>query len=155
MQFLTIALPTFFLVTLKTTPAFSVEASHPHTGKLAPFQPGDPGIELNGKALEVLRSGKPYLTKFRSDPAGRELLVQDIKAPVNTVWSRILDFDLYKHMNPETQESQTYRTDSLPNGQRRFWTEFTAGHSTYMLKFYTQSVFDPEQNSLTWTLDYT
>jgi hypothetical protein len=152
---LTTVLPVFLLVTLKMTRAMTVEASHPHTGKLAPFRPGDPGIELNGKALEVLRSGKPYLTKFRSDPAGRELLVQDIKAPVNTVWSRILDFDLYQKMNPETQESQTYRTDSLPNGQRRFWTEFKAGHPTFMLKFYTQSVFDPEQNSLTWTLDYT
>ena len=33
---------------------------HTHTGKVEPFQPGDPNIKLDGKAKGILKSGKPY-----------------------------------------------------------------------------------------------
>ena len=33
---------------------------HTHTGKVEPFQPGDPKVKLDGKALGILRTGKPY-----------------------------------------------------------------------------------------------
>lgn len=44
---------------------FYVQASnfnkpHSHTGKVEPFQPGDPNVKLDGKAKSILRSGKPY-----------------------------------------------------------------------------------------------
>lgn len=33
---------------------------HAHTGKVKPFKPGDPNVKLDGKAKDILKSGKPY-----------------------------------------------------------------------------------------------
>jgi hypothetical protein len=53
------------LVLLALTTFFPVDASnfnkpHTHTGKVEPFQPGDPKVKLDGKALGILKAGKPY-----------------------------------------------------------------------------------------------
>jgi hypothetical protein len=47
------------------TAILNVDASnfnkpHTHTGKVEPFQPGDPKVKLDGKALGILKAGKPY-----------------------------------------------------------------------------------------------
>ncbi len=40
--------------------ASSFNEAHPHTGKVTPFEPGDPKISLDKKAVLILNSGKPY-----------------------------------------------------------------------------------------------
>jgi hypothetical protein len=85
--------------------------THPHQGKVTPFQPGDPNIILDDKALEVLARGQPYQTQVMSagKSGGRGMVVQDINAPAHTVWGRILDYDNYAKMVPKTVESQNYQ----------------------------------------------
>lgn len=59
------------VVVLKpSSPNFFVQASnfnkpHSHTGKVEPFQPGDPNVKLDGKAKSILKSGKPYQVRFK------------------------------------------------------------------------------------------
>jgi hypothetical protein len=66
---------------------------HPHSGKVPPFVPGDPGIRLGPDALKVLRGGLPYRTQIQSGTTGgRGMVVQDVEAPPDVVWERILDF---------------------------------------------------------------
>jgi hypothetical protein len=53
-----------------SSPNFFVQASnfnkpHSHTGKVEPFQPGDPNVKLDGKAKSILKSGKPYQVRFK------------------------------------------------------------------------------------------
>ncbi len=40
--------------------ASNFNKAHAHTGKVEPFQPGDPKIKLDGKATSILKAGKPY-----------------------------------------------------------------------------------------------
>ena len=40
--------------------AQSSDDAHPHQGKVAPFELGDPDVELDSSALNILGSGDPY-----------------------------------------------------------------------------------------------
>jgi hypothetical protein len=69
------------------------EERHPHGGKVPPFVPGDPGIRLGPDALRILNAGLPYRTQIQSGTTGgRGMVVQDVEAPPDVVWDRILDF---------------------------------------------------------------
>jgi hypothetical protein len=66
---------------------------HPHSGKVPPFVAGDPGIRLGPDALRILNAGLPYRTQLPSGTTGgRGMVVQDVEAPPDVVWDRILDF---------------------------------------------------------------
>jgi ribosome-associated toxin RatA of RatAB toxin-antitoxin module len=128
---------------------------HPHTGVVKPFASGDPGVKLDRDALAILKSGKPFKFQVQDGSAGRGMVVQDVKAPVETVWGRILDFDAYPKMVPKTVESVVYKTDTLRGGKQRIFVRMKIGFPALQLKFYINHLYDPSQNSLTWTLDYT
>lgn len=127
---------------------------HPHQGVVKPFASGDPNVKLNSAALTVLRSGKPYKTQIQDGTAGRGLVVQDVQAPVETVWGRILDFDKYNKMVPKTIESKIYKTENMRGGKRRIWVRMLIGFPVLKLQFFINHLYDPANNSLTWTLDY-
>jgi Polyketide cyclase / dehydrase and lipid transport len=128
---------------------------HPHTGVVKPFASGDPGVKLDRDALAILKSGKPFKIQVQDGSAGRGMVVQDVQAPVETVWGRILDFDAYPKMVPKTVECATYKTDTLRGGKRRIFVRMKIGFPALQLKFFINHLYDPSQNSLTWTLDYT
>lgn len=94
----------------ESTTTASSQPEHPHQGKVTPFQPGDPKIELDDKALEILARGQPYQTQISlpGSSGGRGMVVQDVNAPAHIVWERILDYDNYAKMVPKTIESQNY-----------------------------------------------
>jgi len=140
--------------------ASSFTDPHDHQGIVAPFTPGDPKIPLDKKALEVLASGKPYQTQIASATGGRGLVVQDVDAPTDVVWGRILDYDNYTKMVPKTVESKNYQvvdvkpTKSDPLSQI-IYTRMKVGFPVLKLEFFIKHLYYPELHSLTWTLDYT
>ncbi len=89
--------------------ASSFTEPHDHNGIVPPFTPGDPKIPLDKKALNILATGKPYQTQIESATGGRGLVVQDVDAPTDIVWGRILDYDNYSKMVPKTVESKNYK----------------------------------------------
>lgn len=134
---------------------------HPHNGVVKPFASGDPGVSLNRHALAILKSGKPYQTQTQKNgnsaaAAGRGLVVQDVLAPVDVVWSRILDFDAYPKMVPKTVDSQTYKVENNVGGKKkRIFVRMKVGFPPVLqLQFYINHLYDPAKKSLTWTLDY-
>jgi hypothetical protein len=147
----TIVLPALLLITLST---LVYSAPHPHQGVVKPFSGGDPGVKLDGKALRTLQTGLPYSTQIQSGTNGRGLVVQDVKAPVNVVWGRILDFNSYNKMVPKTAESSIYKQEKLRHGQERIWVRMKVGFPMLKLQFFINHLHDPAKNSLTWTLDY-
>ena len=137
-------------------------APHAHTGKQQPFSPGDPNVNLDRKALSILSSGKPFQTTIHvpGSTSGRGLVVQEVHAPPNVVWDRILDFDHYADMVPRTFECKSYHVqrqnptkhDAL---EEIIFTKFKIGLPLIpKMTFYVKHLYYPALNSLTWTLDY-
>jgi hypothetical protein len=143
-----------FLLLLSQHVSLSSAEAHPHTGKVTPFKAGDPGVKLNGGALKTLSSGKPYSTQIQSASGGRGIVVQDVQAPVDVVWGKILDFNRYDKMVPKTAESQIYKTENLRQGQKHIWVRMKVGFPMLKLQFFVKHLYDPKKHSMTWTLDY-
>lgn len=139
--------------------ASSFTEPHDHQGIVSPFTPGDPKIPLNKKALEILASGKPYQTQIQSGSGGRGLVVQDVDAPTDVVWGRILDYDNYAKMVPKTVESKNYKVQNVKPTKKDplsqiIYTRMKVGFPVLKLEFFVKHLYYPELNSLTWTLDY-
>mmetsp|Transcript_9667 Transcript_9667/g.20292 ORF Transcript_9667/g.20292 Transcript_9667/m.20292 type:complete len:346 (+) Transcript_9667:40-1077(+) len=135
---------------------------HSHTGKVEPFQPGDPKVKLDGKALRILKDGKPYQTQVQTKDSGRGLVVQDVDAPTNIVWDRILDYDNYANMVPKTVDSKNYNIiphkPSKSNNflEKEIFTRMKVGFPMLKLEFFVRHfLYIQHHKSLTWTLDYT
>jgi hypothetical protein len=129
--------------------------AHPHQGKVIPFKPGDPKVKLDRKALNILSQGRPYQTQIKSGSSGRGLVVQDVEAPTNIVWDRILDYNNYAKMVPKTLESQNYKVEKHRDGSQTIYTRMKVGFGIIKLVFYVKHEYLPKLHSLTWTLDYT
>jgi hypothetical protein len=131
--------------------------AHPHQGVVVPFQAGDPGVKLDGKATSLLSSGLPFSTQIQSGAGGRGLVVQDIQAPTSIVWDRILDFGMYSKMVPKTYQSSIYKREKAggSRGAERIWVRLQVGFQPApKLVFYINHLYQPALNSMTWTLDY-
>mmetsp|Transcript_9824 Transcript_9824/g.13898 ORF Transcript_9824/g.13898 Transcript_9824/m.13898 type:complete len:332 (-) Transcript_9824:58-1053(-) len=154
---LTIALSATVLIS--TCYASNFNEPHVHNGKVSPFKPGDPNVPLDANAIKILKSGKPYQTQIQTGTAGRGLVVQDINAPVDIVWGRILDYDNYSKMVPKTLASNNYKViDNKPTKNdphtQTIYTRMTVGFPILKLEFFIKHLYYPNLNSLTWTLDY-
>ena len=71
------------LVSILTADASNFNKPHTHTGKVEPFQPGDPKVKLDGKALGILKSGKPYQVRLLLSSAAQLILL---------IWQLIASF---------------------------------------------------------------
>jgi Polyketide cyclase / dehydrase and lipid transport len=179
------------LLRFSDEPHMTVTAEpHPHRGKVKPFIAGTPGVSLSPQALAILQAGEPYQTQVEgihqyrgagggramvSAKSGRGVVVQDVNAPVDVVWSTILNFDHYKDMVPKTVESEVYFRGPLHSDNRfarrmmsgrrrsgsfsalepeRIRVRMKVGFPLLTLQFFVDHMFDPDNNSLTWTLDY-
>eukprot|EP00557_Chaetoceros_sp_GSL56_P010477 CAMPEP_0176481150 /NCGR_PEP_ID=MMETSP0200_2-20121128/2662_1 /TAXON_ID=947934 /ORGANISM="Chaetoceros sp., Strain GSL56" /LENGTH=312 /DNA_ID=CAMNT_0017877327 /DNA_START=99 /DNA_END=1033 /DNA_ORIENTATION=- len=144
---------------LQHVQASSFTEPHDHQGIVSPFTPGDPKIALDQKALGILASGKPYQTQIQSGTGGRGLVVQDVDAPTDIVWGRILDYDNYAKMVPKTVESKNYKVQNVKPTKKDslsqiIYTRMKVGFPVLKLEFFVKHLYYPELNSLTWTLDY-
>jgi Polyketide cyclase / dehydrase and lipid transport len=156
---------------------------HPHRGVATPFESSLPNIKLDESAENVLAIGKPYQaqvpqqvsTSSSSNGAGggnvvmRTMLVQDVKAPVKTVMDRILDYNHYSRMAPNTLESEIYQREQQPQVEpssssssqsssstaaERLWVRLKAGAPGMHIQFFCNVLHEPAKNMVTWTLDY-
>ena len=141
------------MLSLTDSRAFSPAASQRLGGRLRPFDPNDaPTTRLDSGALHTLENGKPYKTSHEND-SRRVLVVQDVKAPKDVVLGRIMDYDNYSNMVPQTLESETYRRIS-EDGRETIFSRLRTGMRGFALEFFVKSTFHPTHSSVTWTLDY-
>jgi hypothetical protein len=97
-----------------------------------------------------------------SGDSGRGLVVQDVDAPTDVVWGRILDYDNYANMVPKTVESKNYMVvEHKPTKannflEREIYTRMKVGFPMLKLEFFVRHFLHIQHHkSLTWTLDYT
>jgi hypothetical protein len=55
------------------------------------------------------------MLKVPGGGGGRALAVQDVHAPPEYVWDRILDFPNYKNMVPKVSDCYNYYTETMRN----------------------------------------
>mmetsp|Transcript_19116 Transcript_19116/g.35503 ORF Transcript_19116/g.35503 Transcript_19116/m.35503 type:complete len:306 (+) Transcript_19116:62-979(+) len=130
----------------------SASNPHPHRGKVQPFKAGDPKVKLNAKAESLLASGKPYQTQIKNGNKGRGLVVQDINAPSDVVWGRILDLDNYSKFVPRTTISENYKVKG--SNPQIIHTRMALSVVVTKMEFFIRHQYYPGKNSLIWTLDY-
>lgn len=148
-----------FLIQLGLIHGSSFSEPHDHQGVVKPFEPGDPNVKLDAKAINTLKAGNPYQTQIQSGTRGRGLVVQDVKAPTDIVWSKILDYDNYAKMVPKTVESKNYKVEKVKPTKKNplskiIYTRMKVGFPMLKLEFFIKHSYYPALNSLTWTLDY-
>ncbi len=142
------------LVLLGSCECASTTKPHHHKGKVAQFSPGKPSVKLDSRALMVLESGKPYSTQVKSGNSGRGMVVQDVAAPQDVVWGRILDFDNYSKMVPRTSYSKNYKVEGSARSTRTIFTHMKLSVVVTKIEFFIRHKYYPSKNSLVWTLDY-
>jgi len=152
--FIAAAIQLFLLIISPKAIDAGATTSHPHQGKVPPFQAGAPNVELDGKAEVILSNGKPFQTQIQSETSGRGLVVQDVKAPTHVVWGKILDYDNYAKMVPKTIQSENYKVEVHGDNSQTIYTRMKVGVPLIKLEFFIKHEYKPELNSLTWTLDY-
>ena len=107
------------------------------------------------------KQNKTKQTQVMSGDSGRGLVVQDVDAPTEIVWDRILDYDNYANMVPKTVESKNYKVvEHKPTKannflEREIYTRMKVGFPMLKLEFFVRHFLHIQHHkSLTWTLDY-
>ncbi|MCK9995657.1 MAG: SRPBCC family protein [Candidatus Krumholzibacteria bacterium] len=124
--------------------------THPHQGILPPYEPVAMDIILDEEQLEKLADGKLVQMTIEDEKAGgRGIGVIDIAAPVDTVWSRIMGFEHYPEWVGPVDFCEVYHQAGDTTN-----THVKISGFLYSYEYYLTNFFWPEQNMLTWTLDY-
>jgi hypothetical protein len=123
--------------------------AHPHRGTLTPYAGEPPKLTLSAAELHVLQKGEPVLKQSEAGLGGRGIAVQDIAAPSDVVWDRILDFDRYPKMIDDVKEIEVY--EKKPE---RIKVRFVIGQFGLKLEYFIDHVVQREKGFMTWRLDY-
>mmetsp|Transcript_16168 Transcript_16168/g.21402 ORF Transcript_16168/g.21402 Transcript_16168/m.21402 type:complete len:386 (-) Transcript_16168:197-1354(-) len=127
---------------------------HHHNGILTPYKSQRPSIRLSGTQEQKLNIGQMVKMSTRSGDNGRGFVIQDINAPVEIVWDRILDFPNYSKMCPRVNECENYAYQKNFDGSINIKTSMKLSCLGIRAKYFIDHHFDPKQKCLTWTLDY-
>lgn len=133
-------------------PALAADASipHAHQGVLPKFS-GKPTLPaLSADDLARLAAGKPVMKQDRGDNGGRGIAVQDVHADAKTIWSRILSFDRYPDWVDNVKTCENYEESGAS-----IKTHFIIGAAMMNAEYWIVHDAHPEQNWMTWHLDYT
>ena len=136
-------------------------APHPHRGISEPFRPGPPNYKLKKKDQCDLREGKCVQEQISIGKGGRGLVIQDVHAPPEVVWSRILDFPGYTKMVPKVTICENYSVSKeFPDPKEKFalckniFTRMRLTVIGFHMEYFIHHKYYPNLNTVVWTLDY-
>jgi len=147
------------LVSLFLLPALLLSAStdkpQGHTGIVKPFKPGPPGIKLKSGEIEKLRKGEAVKQQLSSGSGGRGLVIQDVHAPPEVVWGRIMDFPAYTRMVPRVSLCENYKMqENYMQGLKEIYTRMRLTVMGFNVEYFIHHKYYPKMNTIVWTLDY-
>jgi hypothetical protein len=123
---------------------------HSHQGILPPYEPVAMNIILDKEQLQQLVDGELVQMTIEDEKSGgKGIGVIDIAAPTDTVWSRIMGFEHYREWVGPVKKCEVYHQagDTIN-------THVKISSFLYKYEYFLTNVFWPEQDMLTWTLDY-
>ena len=139
-------LPLLFLGALQ---AADPTKPHFHQGRLESYDGPPPTVELTAGELAALARGEPVKRQLKTGTGGRAVAVQDIHAPTDVVWGRILDYNAYPDMVDGVYECEIYERSGDHVKAR-----FVIGALLMKLEYYIDHVVRIDEGWETWTLDY-
>lgn len=136
------------------------DAPHGHQGKMKPYLPGAFNMKLGSSDEATLLKGNPVMKQPPADDptdknGGKAICIQDIKAPKAAVWNQILDLDAYKGKVGKLKECKNYFVQKNNDGSIKIKTKMVIGVMPgYSYENYYDHTYNPEHDSVTWSLDY-
>lgn len=138
------------LLTAGLVTATDDDKPHPHQGILHPYEPVAMDITLDQEQLDELADGELIQVTIEDEKTGGTGIgVIDIAASTDTVWSRIMGFEHYPEWVGPVDFCEVYHQAGDTTN-----THVKISGFLYSYEYYLTNVFWPEQNMLTWTLDY-
>ncbi len=130
---------------------------HPHRGVLDKYErvhPSKYGLTLKGVSADELRAGKPLLREIKL-PNGyqRATSVQDVPAPPEVVWDRIMDLESYPRMVEGVAAVSIYRRSKSGRAQE-VYAKYKAGAGPFNVEYFIRHTFEPSKCAMTFCLDY-
>jgi ribosome-associated toxin RatA of RatAB toxin-antitoxin module len=122
---------------------------HPHQGVLRAYSGPPPLITLSADERARLAAGGVVKRQLNYGDGGRGVAVQDIHAPPDVIWGRILDFPAYPRMVDNVQECEIYSRSG-----HEIKARFVIGALMMSIEYYIDHEVHVDEGWLTWTLDY-
>ena len=122
---------------------------HPHQGLLTPIRSAPAPLALTGAEQQELAGGKVVLRQDQSTGEGKGVAVQLINAPVDTVWSVILDYDAYPDRIGTVVSCDVYRKDG-----NELYVDMQSSVMGVKFGQYTRNFIHKDQGYMSWVLDY-
>ncbi|EWM28988.1 Polyketide cyclase/dehydrase [Nannochloropsis gaditana] len=133
----------------------STDKPQGHNGLVKPFKPGPPSIRLKKSEVEKLRKGEAVKQQLSSGSGGRGLVIQDVEAPPEVVWGRIMDFPAYTRMVPRVSLCENYRVqENYLQGLKEIFTRMRLTVMGFNVEYFIHHKYFPKLNTVVWTLDY-
>jgi len=126
---------------------------HKHQGVLEPYSSEKPRMNLKEKQLQDLLAGKTVLQQLVQGGGGRAIVIQDVHAPSDIVWDRILDFSGYPKMVPKLAQCECYSVEK-EDCCCKIRTRMEMRAFGVKLEYFVNNYYFPKQSACTWTLDY-
>jgi ribosome-associated toxin RatA of RatAB toxin-antitoxin module len=122
---------------------------HSHQGLLTPISAAPAALALSPEEQSRLEKGEVVLRQEQSPGSGKGVAVQLISAPIDTVWSVILDYDRYPERISTLDTCEVYREKG-----NELYVDMQS--SVMGIKFgqYTRNFLYKDQGYMSWTLDY-
>jgi len=137
------------LAFLAATHAADPTKPHMHQGSITAYSGAPPTVALTADELARLAAGEVVKRQVQYADGGRGVAVQDIKAPPEVVWARILDFPAYPRMVDNVSECEIYTS-----GEHELKARFIIGALMMNIEYYIDHEVHVDEGWLTWTLDY-
>jgi len=127
---------------------------HKHQGSLEPYKSEKPKITLTSKQLSDLLAGKLVKEQLLQGGGGRAMVIQDVHAPCDVVWDRILDFRSYPKMVPKVAQCENYVVEKGKNEDYKICTRMRLSVFGVKIEYFIRHCYFPRLSTCTWTLDY-
>jgi hypothetical protein len=126
---------------------------HPHSGLLTKYTAQPPskyGLSVDDVPLEKLRGGNPVL-RLVSVKGGfkRSVSIQDVHAPPNVVWSRIMDLPNYPKMVEGCVECVPYSTEKK-GGAQVVCAKYKIRAAAITIEYFMKHVYEPSKSGTVW-----
>jgi len=132
---------------------------HPHAGTLTKYtsqHPSKYGLSVDNVPLERLRSGKPVLRLVEVGKGfKRTVSIQDVQAPPNVVWGRIMDLPKYPKMVEGCVSCVPYKKEKKMGGPQVVYAKYKIRAAALTMEYFMKHIYEPGKSCMTFHLDYT
>lgn len=123
---------------------------HDHQGIVKPYAGAPAPVTLSADDLTKLQAGQLVMKQAQTGNGGHAVAFQNIAATPDRIWSRIVNYPMYPKWVDSVQKCEIYKKEGS-----NIYVDFGLSVMGIGVEYYVKHNYQPSQNYLTWTLDYT